>query len=65
MQAVTLIGRYRVVLQRLPAAPPGSNGVDGLRGVRIPRGEKWGGLCLPKTAKWVHRAKRGKGKRKV
>ena len=22
-----------------------------MRGVSIPRGEKWGGLCLPKTAK--------------
>lgn len=44
--------------------------MGGLRGVRIggvrnPRGEKWGGLCLPKTAKGVHRAEGGKDKRRV
>ena len=28
--------------------------MGGLKGeVSIPRGEKWGGLCLPKTAKGV------------
>ena len=62
LQAVTLISRYKVVLQLSPTAPPDrpNNGGYGLRGVSVPRGEKWRGLCLPKTAKLVHRAKRGK-----